>query len=88
VSNPYTARAAELLKYRENPDGYTADLMPKLPATPMAVQEAQVAATLALAYEQRTENLIAIWQSESTLEGLNYKRLGDEIKERLELNED
>lgn len=46
---------------------------------------AQVQATLALAYEQRTANLIAVWQSESPLEGVNYKPLGAEIKERLGL---
>ncbi|HEY9356509.1 MAG TPA: hypothetical protein VIQ52_09420 [Arthrobacter sp.] len=48
-------------------------------------QLARIEASLAIAWEQRTANLIAVWQSESPLEGLNYKRLGVEIKERLGL---
>jgi hypothetical protein len=49
----------------------------------------QVEATLALAYEQRTANLIALWidpkQQGDEMSGINYGNLATQIKERLGL---
>jgi hypothetical protein len=46
-------------------------------------------ATMALAYEQRTANLIALWidpnANESPLNGLDYGGIAQQIKERLGL---
>ena len=51
--------------------------------------DAQIQATLALAYEQRTANLIALWTDPKTqgdeMSGINYGTLADQIKERLGL---
>jgi hypothetical protein len=53
------------------------------------VTRAQVEATLALAYEQRTANLIALWidpnANELPLNGLDYGGIAQQIKERLGL---
>ena len=50
---------------------------------------AQSQATMALAYEQRTANLIALWTdpnaNESPLNDLDYGGLANQIKERLGL---
>jgi hypothetical protein len=49
--------------------------------------EATMNATLALAYEQRTANLIALWtdpkQQGDEMSGINYGNLATQIKERL-----
>lgn len=51
-------------------------------------EDEQVAATLTLAYEQRTSNLIALLAARFTVvevAGVDYDRLADQIKERLAL---
>lgn len=85
MSNPYTERACALMKWREGEAPFSE--LP-LPPTPMASAEAQVNATLALAYEQRTANLLALMNMSFTaveVAGVDYSKLADEIKERLEL---
>lgn len=49
--------------------------------------QAQVYATLALAREQRTANLIALWVGDSALlaDDVTFERVGDEIKKGLGL---
>ena len=51
------------------------------------VSRAQVEATLALAYEQRTANLIAMYTdgAEGTVPGIDYAALVKQISERLGL---
>lgn len=90
MSNPYTERACALMKWREGEEPF-ANI--PLPPTPLASAEAQVNATLALAYEQRTANLIAYQRNvedsytqqrkDDRSPGANA--LNEEIKERLEL---
>jgi hypothetical protein len=56
-------------------------------ATNIAVAlDAQTEATLALAYEQRTANLIALFSEGFAGTGLNYGYLFKEINERLGLD--
>ena len=53
-----------------------------------ATLDAQVEATLALAYEQRTANLIALYadaNNGAVTSGVDYGKLADQIKERLGL---
>ncbi|ALD64018.1 hypothetical protein AFL94_08880 [Arthrobacter sp. LS16] len=50
------------------------------------VSVANTEATLALAYEQRTANLIALWghPDSSSIPGLDYEAVREQIKDRLE----
>ncbi|WP_394253673.1 hypothetical protein [Arthrobacter pityocampae] len=53
-----------------------------------AILDAQTEATLALAFEQRTANLIAMWRDGAVdpgAPGINYGALLGQIKERLDL---
>jgi hypothetical protein len=55
------------------------------------VTRAQAEATLALAFEQRTASLIALWMdplevSERGMYGVNYVILAEQIRERLGLD--
>lgn len=65
---------------------------------PLAGQHAEIAVGLALAYEQRTANLIALWASPGNLpdgsydkgmemSGVHYGELATQIKTRLGLGE-
>ncbi|UYL87429.1 hypothetical protein SEA_PUREGLOBE5_66 [Arthrobacter phage Pureglobe5] len=89
MSNPYTKRACALMKWREGEEPF-ANI--PLPPTPLASAEAQVNATLALAYEQRTANLIAAATAQyadgsamfASLMGVDGDGLISEIKERLD----
>ena len=51
------------------------------------VARAQAEATLALAYEQRTANLMAVFAdaNNGTISDVDYGKLADQIKERLGL---
>jgi hypothetical protein len=85
MSNPYTERACALMKWREGEEPFTG--IP-LPPTPMASAEAQVNATLALAYEQRTANLISVMadgETNGVMPEIDYNEVAKQIKERLEL---
>jgi hypothetical protein len=85
MSNPYTERACALMKWREGEEPFAG--IP-LPPTPMASAEAQVNATLALAYEQRTANLIALMsdaKEDWVVDGVSYNNIAKQIVERLEL---
>ncbi|WP_024817075.1 hypothetical protein [Arthrobacter sp. 31Y] len=56
--------------------------------TPNEVARAQAEATLALAHEQRTTNLIALLDaghSTAQIAGVDYEAVADQIKERLGL---
>jgi len=50
-----------------------------------AALDAQTEATLALAYEQRTANLIALYTAEGPLPSLDYGNLAKQIDDRLDL---
>jgi len=55
----------------------------------LTCEERQIEATLAVAYEQRTANLIALWIDPKTaaqqMSGINYGKLAIQIRERLGL---